>query len=140
MLLLLEVTPEPIYKPKSHYFITTYRYEPKITLPSKCYLLSRDLLVGISKEIQKDNKTSHPTMCPVCQRPRQARDVHPFGSQRTHSPPLDKMTLEARSPPELCSVASRHTLSSETSSRGARDLRHSTTPQPMGRMLAGHDR
>lgn len=67
-----------IYKPKSHYFIMTYIYEPKITGPSKYYQLSRDLLIGISKEIQKDNKTSHPTMHAVYQRPRQTCDVHPL--------------------------------------------------------------
>ena len=51
--LILEVTPEPVYKSESHYFTMTYRHGPKITLPSKYYLLASDLLFVISEDIRK---------------------------------------------------------------------------------------
>ena len=53
----------------------TYRYGPKITRPSKYCLLLSDSLFGISKDMQKENKTSYTTYVCAGLLQRQARYI-----------------------------------------------------------------
>lgn len=88
----------PVYKSESHNFTMTYGYGPKITPPSKYYLLASDLrLLSLRKFKRKRKPVTPLTACVPRASPRHKRSTQgPEAATLSgpHSRPLDEPALQ----------------------------------------------